>query len=333
MEDLFEHFRMEVDAGQTPVRIDKYLVELRPHTSRNRVQMAAEQGQLFVNGKPVKSNYKVRPQDVITLMLDRPPYESKIEPEDIPLEVVYEDDVIMVVNKPAGLVVHPGCGNYHGTLINAIAWHMKDIPEFDANDPEVGLVHRIDKDTSGLLVAAKTAEAKSNLAVQFFNHTSRRTYLALVWGNFVEDEGTIEGNITRDPKDRLRMAVAPYGSDQGKPAITHYTVLKRYGYVTLIECRLETGRTHQIRAHMKHIGHPLFADERYGGDQILRGERTTSYKQYINNCMKICPRQALHAKTLGFKHPVTGEELNFTSELPEDLKALIEKWDNYRLVQ
>ena len=324
---LFEHFRMVVDSGQTPVRIDKYLVELRPHTSRNRIQMAAEQGQLFVNGRPVKSNYKVRPADVIALMLDRPPYSNTIIPEDIPLDIVYEDDYLMVVNKPAGLVVHPGCGNYRGTLINAVAWHMRDVETFDANDPEVGLVHRIDKDTSGLLVVAKTAAAKTDLAIQFFNHTSRRTYMALVWGNFVEDEGTVEGNIARDPKDRMRMAVFPPDSGIGKPAITHYTVLKRYGYVTLIECRLETGRTHQIRAHMRHLGHPLFCDDRYGGTEILRGERTASYKQFVNNCMKICPRQALHAKTLGFKHPITGEEMDFTSEIPDDLTALIEKWD------
>ncbi|MCF0202028.1 MAG: RluA family pseudouridine synthase [Bacteroidaceae bacterium] len=330
-EDLYEHFRIEVDPGQTPVRIDKYLVELRPHTSRNRIQMAAESGMLYVNGRAVKSNYKVKPFDVVALMLDRPPYESTIEPEDIPLDIVYEDNDLMVINKPAGLVVHPGCGNYTGTLINAIAWHMKDVPDFDINDPEVGLVHRIDKDTSGLIVAAKTPDAKSKLAMQFFHHTSRRTYQALVWGNFIEDKGTIEGNITRDPKDRLRMTVVPMGSEIGKPAITHYTVVKRYGYVTLIECRLETGRTHQIRAHMKHMGHPLFADERYGGCEILRGERTASYKQFINNCMKICPRQALHAKTLGFRHPSTGEELNFSSEMPDDLKSLIEKWDNARI--
>ena len=325
--DLFEHFRMEVDGGQTPVRIDKYLVELRPHTSRNRIQMAADQGHLYVNDRPVKSNYKVKPGDVITLMLDRPPYDTTIKGEDIPLDVVYEDDSLMVINKPAGLVVHPGCGNYNGTLINAIAWHLRDVPTFDANDSEVGLVHRIDKDTSGLLVVAKTPEAKTSLALQFFNHTSRRTYHALVWGNFVDDRGTVEGNITRDPRDRMRMTVMPPGSEIGKPAVTHYTVLKRYGYVTLIECRLETGRTHQIRAHLTHLGHPLFCDERYGGDVILRGERTASYRQFISNCMKICPRQALHAKTLGFRHPVTGEEMDFTSEIPADLQALIEKWD------
>lgn len=322
---------MEVDGGQTPVRIDKYLVELRPHTSRNRIQMAADQGQLFVNNKPVKSNYKVKPGDIITLMLNRPPYDTTIKGEDIPLDVVYEDDELMVINKPAGLVVHPGCGNYHGTLINAVAWHMRDVETFDANDSEVGLVHRIDKDTSGLLVVAKTPEAKTSLALQFFNHTSRRTYQALVWGNFVEDEGTIEGNIARDPRDRMRMAIFPPGSETGKTAITHYRVLKRFGYTTLVECRLETGRTHQIRAHMRHIGHPLFCDERYGGDQILRGERTASYKQFINNCMKICPRQALHAKTLGFKHPKTGEEMDFTAETPPDLMALFQKWENYKL--
>ncbi|MBQ7511015.1 MAG: RluA family pseudouridine synthase [Prevotella sp.] len=323
---LYEHFRIEVDHGQVPLRIDKYLTEHTQHQTRNRIQAAAEAGFIHVGGKPVKSNYKVRPGDVITLMLDRPHFDTTIEPEDIPLDVRYEDDALMVVYKPAGMVVHPGCGNFHGTLVHAIAWHLRNLPSYDPNDPQVGLVHRIDKDTSGLLVVAKTPEAKSSLGKQFFNHESRRTYNALVWGNFVEDEGRIEGNIGRDPRDRLRMAVFPPDSDTGKPAVTHYRVLERYGYTTLIECRLETGRTHQIRAHMKHIGHPLFADERYGGDQILRGERTASYKAYIQNCFKLCPRQVLHARTLGFRHPVTGEEMDFTSPLPEDMAALIEKW-------
>ena len=232
----------------------------------------------------------------------------------------------MVINKPAGMVVHPGCGNYSGTLVNAIAWHMKDCPEFDANDPTVGLVHRIDKDTSGLLVIAKTPEAKTSLCKQFFYHTTRRLYNALVWGPFAEDEGTIVGNIGRHPKDRLQMAVYPPESEIGKPAVTHYRVLERFGPTTLVECRLETGRTHQIRAHMRHLGHPLFADERYGGDQILRGEKTASYKAFIHNCMEICPRQALHARTLGFRHPLTGEEMDFSSPLPDDMTRLIEKW-------
>ena len=325
---LYEHFRMEVDKGQVPIRIDKYLSEHQPHSSRNRIQKAADAGFIHVNGSPVKSNYKVRAGDVITLMLDRPHYDTTIEPEDIPLEVTYEDNDLMVINKPAGMVVHPGCGNFHGTLVNAIAWHLKDLASYDPNDPEVGLVHRIDKDTSGLLVVAKTPDAKTSLGKQFFNKTTHRSYNALVWGNFVEDEGRIEGNIGRDPKDRLRMEVFPPDSETGKPAVTHYKVMERYGYTTLVECVLETGRTHQIRAHMKHIGHPLFGDERYGGMEILRGERTASYKAYIQNCLKLCSRQALHAKTLGFVHPVTHEQMDFTSELADDMAALIDKWRN-----
>ena len=326
---LYEHLRMEVDRGQEPVRIDKYMSEHVQHSSRNRIQKAADAGFIQVNGTPVKSNYKVRPGDIITLMLDRPHYDTTIEPEDIPLDVVYEDDQLMVVNKPAGLVVHPGVGNFHGTLVNAIAWHLRKMPSYDPNDPSVGLVHRIDKDTSGLLVVAKTPEAKTELGAQFFNHDTHRSYVALVWGNFTEDTGRIEGNIGRDPKDRQRMAVFPPGSEIGKSAVTHYRVLERYGYTTLVECRLETGRTHQIRAHMKHIGHPLFADERYGGMEILRGERTASYKAYIQNCLKLCSRQALHAKTLGFVHPVTHQQMDFTSELADDMAALIDKWRNY----
>ena len=328
-QQLYEHFRFEVDRGQVPVRIDKFMFEKLQHSSRNRIQKAAEAGFVHVNDRPVKSNYKVRPGDIVTLMLDRPHYDTTIEPEEIPLDIVYEDDDLMVVNKPAGLVVHPGCGNFHGTLVNAIAWHMRNIPTYDPNDPQVGLVHRIDKDTSGLLVIAKTPEAKTSLGVQFFNKTTHRSYNALVWGNFVEDSGTIEGNIGRDPKDRLRMAVFPQGSDIGKPAVTHYKVLERFGYVTLVECILETGRTHQIRAHMKHIGHPLFSDERYGGTEILRGERTGSYRQFVLNGFKTCPRQALHAKTLGFVHPITKKQMDFTSDIPEDLDNLLEKWRRY----
>ncbi|MCD8297571.1 MAG: RluA family pseudouridine synthase [Prevotella sp.] len=322
-QQLYEHFRIEVDKGQVALRIDKFLFDRLQHTSRNRIQKAAEVGFIHVNDRPVKSNYKVRPLDVITLMLDRPRYDSTIEAEDIPLDIVYEDEVLMVVNKPAGLVVHPGCGNYHGTLVNAVAWHLKDNASYDPNDPEVGLVHRIDKDTSGLLVIAKTPDAKSKLGVQFFNKETRRTYNALVWGHFTEGNGRIEGNIGRDPKDRLRMTVFPPESEIGKPAVTHYRVLERFGYVTLLECILETGRTHQIRAHMKYIGHPVFNDARYGGDAILRGNRTSKYKQFIENCFALCPRQALHAKTLGFRHPTTGEEMDFTSELPEDMRAVI----------
>ncbi len=323
---LYEHLRLEVDRGQEPVRIDKYMSEHVQHTSRNRIQKAADAGFIFVGGKSVKSNYKVKPGDVITLMLDRPHYDTAIEPEDIPLDIVYEDDALLVVNKPAGLVVHPGVGNFHGTLVNAVAWHLRDMPAYDPNDPSVGLVHRIDKDTSGLLVVAKTAEAKTELGAQFFNHDTHRSYQALVWGNITEDKGTIEGNIGRDPRDRQRMAVFPPGSDTGKEAVTHYQVLERYGYTTLVECRLETGRTHQIRAHMRHIGHPLFADERYGGCEILRGERTASYKAYIQNCFKLCPRQALHARTLGFRHPATGKQMDFTSPMPADMEALLAKW-------
>ena len=323
---LYEHWKLQVDQGQTPLRIDKFLAEHMQHSSRNRIQTAADAGFIHVNGKPVKSNYKVRAGDVITLMLDRPRHDNTIVAEDIPLNVVYEDDVLMVVDKPAGLVVHPGAGNFHGTLINAVAWHLRDMQSFDPNDPEVGLVHRIDKDTSGLLVVAKTPDAKTNLGKQFFNKTTHRSYNALVWGNFAEEEGRIEGNIGRDPKDRLRMAVFPPDSETGKSAVTHYRVLERFGYVTLVECILETGRTHQIRAHMKHIGHPLFADERYGGTEILRGTRSASYKAFIQNCFKLCGRQALHARTLGFTHPLTGQQMDFSSELPADMEALISKW-------
>ena len=326
---LYEHFRLVVDAGQAPLRIDKYILEHQQHTTRNRIQKAADAGFIHVNDRPVKSNYKVRPGDVITLMLDRPRHDNSIEPEDIPLDIVYEDDELMVVNKKAGMVVHPGAGNFHGTLINAVAWHLKDNPKFDPNDPEVGLVHRIDKDTSGLLVIAKTPDAKSKLGLQFLNKTTHRSYLALVWCNFTEDSGRIEGNIARDPKDRLRMTVFPPDSEIGKPAVTHYKVVERFGYVTLIECILETGRTHQIRAHMKHIGHPLFFDERYGGDEILRGQRSSTYKAFVQNCFKLCPRQVLHAQTLGFVHPKTGKQMDFTSPLPEDMKAVIEKWRVY----
>ena len=318
-----------MDKGQEPLRIDKYMCEKMQHSSRNRIQKAADAGFVHVNDKPVKSNYRVRPGDVVTLMLDRPRHDTTIEAEDIPLTVVYEDADLMVVDKPAGLVVHPGVGNFHGTLVNAIAWHLKDDKGFDPNDPEVGLVHRIDKDTSGLLVVAKTPEAKTGLGLQFFNKTTHRSYRALVWGNIVEDEGRIEGNIGRDPKDRLRMAVFDPASDIGKPAVTHYRVVERFGYVTLVECILETGRTHQIRAHMRHIGHPLFADERYGGMEILRGNRSSTYKAFIQNCFSLCPRQALHAQTLGFCHPSTGQQMDFTSAMPQDMAALIDKWRVY----
>lgn len=328
-QQLYEHWKIVVDAGQTPVRIDKFLAEKNPYQSRNRIQNAADAGFIHVNGKPVKSNYKVRPEDEITLMLDRPKHDTSIVAEDIPLNVVYEDDDVMVVNKEAGMVVHPGAGNFTGTLINAIAYYLRDLESFDANNPEVGLVHRIDKDTSGLLVVAKTPEAKTALGKQFFNKTTHRSYHALVWGNIVEEEGRIEGNISRDPKNRLRMKVFAPESGIGKSAVTHYRVIERFGYVTLIECILETGRTHQIRAHMKHIGHPLFADETYGGMEILRGQRSSAYKAFIQNCFKLCPRQALHAKTLGFVHPRTGKQMDFTSDWPADFAALIEKWRGF----
>lgn len=326
---LYEHFRFVADPGMQPLRVDKFMSEKLPHSSRNRIQTAADSGFVHVNERPVKSNYKVRPGDVVTLMLDRPRHDTSIEAEDIPLDVVYEDSQLMVVNKPAGLVVHPGVGNFTGTLVNALAWHLRDVEGYDPNDPEVGLVHRIDKDTSGLLVVAKTPDAKTKLGLQFFNKTTHRSYNALVWGNVKDDEGRIEGNIGRDPKDRLRMAVFAPDSGIGKPAVTHYRVIERFGYVTLIECILETGRTHQIRAHMRSIGHPLFADERYGGMEILRGERSASYRAFVQNCFSLCPRQALHARTLGFVHPTTGKQMDFTSEWPEDMRQLIEKWRTF----
>ena len=326
--ELYEHFRVVVDKGQSQVRVDKYLFERLVNSSRNRIQKAADAGLIMANGKPVKSSYKVKPCDVLTVMMDRPRYDNDIIPEDIPLDIVYEDNDLMVVNKPAGLVVHPGCGNYHGTLVNAIAWHLKDNPKYDPNDPQVGLVHRIDKDTSGLLVVAKTPDAKTHLGLQFYNKTTKRKYNALVWGVVENNEGTIEGNIGRNPKDRMQMAVLSDPA-QGKHAVTHYRVLERLGYVTLVECVLETGRTHQIRVHMKHIGHTLFNDERYGGNEILKGTHFSKYKQFVNNCFETCPRQALHAMTLGFVHPRTGEEMFFTSPLSEDMTNLIDKWRNY----
>ena len=326
--ELYEHFRVVVDKGQSQVRVDKYLFERLVNSSRNRIQKAADAGLIMANGKPVKSSYKVKPCDVLTVMMDRPRYDNDIIPEDIPLDIVYEDNDLMIINKPAGLVVHPGCGNYHGTLVNAIAWHLKDNPKYDPNDPQVGLVHRIDKDTSGLLVVAKTPDAKTHLGLQFYNKTTKRKYNALVWGVVENNEGTIEGNIGRNPKDRMQMAVLSDPA-QGKHAVTHYRVLERLGYVTLVECVLETGRTHQIRVHMKHIGHTLFNDERYGGNEILKGTHFSKYKQFVNNCFETCPRQALHAMTLGFVHPRTGEEMFFTSPLPEDMTNLIDKWRNY----
>ncbi|MDL2322802.1 RluA family pseudouridine synthase [Bacteroidales bacterium OttesenSCG-928-A17] len=327
-DELFEHYRFVADKGQTLLRIDKFLVDRIMGISRNRIQLAADAGYIRVNDQPVKSNYKIKPLDVVTIVMDRPRRELEIIPEDIPLNIVFEDDDLMVINKPPGLVVHPGHGNYTGTLVNAIAWHLKDKPNYDKTDPRLGLVHRIDKDTSGLLVIAKNPEAKTHLGIQFYNKTTQRKYQALVWGNVKADEGRIEGNIGRSLRDKMQMTV--FSDDEnGKPAVTHYKTLERFGYTTLVECRLETGRTHQIRVHMKHIGHTIFNDERYGGNEILKGNRFTKYKQFIGNCFNICPRQALHAKTLGFVHPRTGEELFFESPLPEDMTDLIEKWRNY----
>ncbi len=325
-DELYEHLRVDVPKGQELLRIDKFLMHFVPNTTRNKIQQAANNGDIYVNDVPVKSNYKVKPFDVVRVLLPHPPFENRIDPENIPLDIVYEDDSLLVINKPAGLVVHPGHGNYTGTLVNALAYHFQNLPLNSSERP--GLVHRIDKNTSGLLVIAKTDAAMAHLARQFEFKTSEREYVAMVWGNVKEDQGTIEGNIARHVKDRMQMAVFA-DPNIGKPAVTHYKVLERFGYVTLVSCVLETGRTHQIRVHMKHIGHTLFNDERYGGDLILKGTTFAKYKQFVENCFKIMPRQALHAKTLGFTHPVTGEMMRFDTELPDDMKALIEKWRTY----
>ena len=327
-DEMYEHFSIVVDKGQKMLRLDKFLVDRMEHCSRNRIQQAADNGLLLVNGVAAKSSYKVKPLDHITFVMPYPKRELEIIPEDIPLNIVYEDDSLIIVNKQPGMVVHPGCGNYTGTLVNALTFYLKDIPLFQKGDMRAGLVHRIDKDTSGLLVIAKTDDAHTRLAKQFFDHTIHRRYVALVWGNFEEDEGTIVGNIGRNPRDRQQMYVFADGSD-GKHAVTHYKVLRRYGYVTLVECRLETGRTHQIRVHMAWKGHPLFNDARYGGDRILKGTTFSKYKQFIENCFSALPRQALHARSLGFVHPVTREDVYFESELPEDLKTVIDKWEMY----
>lgn len=325
---LFEHHRLTVDPGQSLLRIDKFLANRLVNASRNRLQQAADAGNILVNNVPVKSSYRIKPYDDIQIVMDYPKRELKIIPENIPLNIVYEDDQLIVINKPAGLVVHPGHGNYTGTLVNALAWYFKDLPLFNTTDPRPGLVHRIDKDTSGLLVVAKTELAKTSLAMQFFDKTTERKYLALVWGSVKDDSGTITGNIGRSPKNRQVFMVFPEG-DHGKHAVTHYKVLRRIGYVTLVECQLETGRTHQIRVHMKYINHPIFNDANYGGDEILRGTTFSKYRQFVMNCFKILPRQALHAKTLGFIHPVTKEKMLFDSELPDDMATAIEKWENY----
>lgn len=325
-EDLYEHFRFEAGKGQQPLRVDKFLMNLVENATRNKIQKAAEAGNIYINDVPVKSNAKVKSNDVVRVLMEHPPYEYLLEPENIPLNIVFEDDQLLIVNKEPGMVVHPGHGNYSGTLVNALAYHFENLPMNSSERP--GLVHRIDKDTSGLLVIAKTEQAMTHLTKQFADKTSEREYIALVWGNVVEDEGTIEGNIDRHPKDRMQMAVYPDGS-QGKHAVTHYKVLERLGYVTLVSCKLETGRTHQIRVHMKYIGHTLFNDARYGGDIILKGTTFTKYKQFIDNCFKTLPRQALHAKTLGFEHPVTKEFIRFDSELPQDMVDCIDKWRTY----
>lgn len=326
--ELFEHFRFEADKGQSPLRVDKFLFNKLENTSRNRIQSAAEAGSILINGSPVKSNYRVKPQDIISIVLPHPPRKLELIPQDIPIQIVYEDDQLLVVNKEPGMVVHPGHGNYTGTLVNALMHHLRDNPLFRSGEERPGLVHRIDKNTSGLLVVAKTESAMTHLASQFYHKTTRRTYNALVWGEPAEKEGTITGHIGRNPKDRKQMTVFPDG-DQGKNAVTHYSILEELGYVTLMECRLETGRTHQIRVHFQFIGHPLFNDNEYGGDRILRGTTFTKYKQFVNNCFTILPRQALHAKSLGFIHPVTKKEMFFESELPQDMSEVIGKWRKY----
>lgn len=325
---LYEHYRFVSDKGQGLIRVDKFLATRIVNISRNRIQQAAEVGSILVNDIPVKSNYKVKPNDVVSIVMNRPPRDTEIIPEDIPLDIVYEDKDVMVINKPAGLVVHPGFGNFEGTMVHAVAYRLKDTPDYDPKDPRLGIVHRIDKNTSGLIVVAKNAHTKADLSSQFFHKTTKRQYIALVWGLVKEDQGRIEGNIGRSLKDRMQMDVFPDG-EHGKPAVTHYKVLERLGYVTLVQCELETGRTHQIRAHMKYIGHPLFNDERYGGNEILKGTRFTKYKQFVQNCFNICPRQALHAKTLGFVQPSTREELMFEAPLPDDMEQLLEKWRRY----
>lgn len=328
-EELFEHFSITVDKGQAAIRIDKFLTNRMENTSRHRVQMAADAGNIRVDGKVVKSSYKIKAEDKISILLPYPPSNKAIVGEDIPLDIVYEDDDLMIINKEAGLVVHPGFGNWNGTLINALYFHMKDLPLFQTGDMRAGLVHRIDKNTTGLIVIAKTELAHVRLAKQFFDHSIERRYVALVWGNMEEEEGTVVGNVGRCVRDRMKMDVFEPGSAMGKHAITHYKVLEKLGYVNLIECRLETGRTHQIRVHMEHIGHSLFNDERYGGERILRGTTFTKYKQFVNNCFQILPRHALHAKSLGFIHPTTGEKMFFTSELPKDMTECVEKWRGY----
>jgi len=327
-QDLFEHFRFEADPGQALLRIDKFLTNRMQNTSRSRIQAAAQAGNILVNNQPVKSNYKVKPGDIISIVLAYPPVEKEIIPENIPLNIVYEDKHLIVINKEAGMVVHPGHGNYSGTLVHALAYHLKDAPLFKPGELRPGLVHRLDRYTTGIMVVAKTEVALNHLANQFYNRTTDRKYMALVWGIPDPEEGIIEGNIGRNPKDRIRMHVFPDGSD-GKPAVTHYRVTEKLGYVSLVECKLETGRTHQIRVHFQHIRHPLFNDPVYGGDRILKGTTFSKYKQFIENCFRILPRQALHARSLAFDHPVTRKRMVFDSELPDDMQQVIGKWRNY----
>jgi 23S rRNA pseudouridine1911/1915/1917 synthase len=326
--ELYEHHRIVVDRGQEPLRIDKFLVNRLMHTSRTRIQSAAQAGNIRVNDKPVKPNYKVKPSEVISILLPHPPRETEILPENIPLNIVHEDNDVLVINKEAGMVVHPGVGNFSGTLINALYYYFRDLPLFQSGEMRPGMVHRLDKDTSGLLVIAKTELALNQLAKQFFERTTQRRYLAIVWGDMEKEEGSIEGHIGRDISDRTRMRVYPDGS-QGKHAITHYKVLERLAYINLVECRLETGRTHQIRVHFQSVRHPLFNDATYGGDQILKGTTFTRYKQFVQNCFGVLPRQALHARSLGFIHPSSGKEMLFESQLPEDMARVLEKWRRY----
>ena len=326
--ELYEHYRFLIDKGQSQVRIDKFLTEKIANATRNKVQHAIDAGTILVNGQQTKSNYKVKPLDEIRVLMEKPPRDTEIIPENLLLDIIYEDQHLMVVNKPAGMVVHPAHGNWTGTLVNGLVYHFQNLPEMKGNVGRPGLIHRIDKDTSGLLVIAKTEEAMAPLAAQFFHHTIDRTYLALVWGEPEADAGTIRGNVGRSAKDRKVMDVFPDGS-QGKHAVTHWKVLKRLRYVSLLRCNLETGRTHQIRAHMKYMGHPLFNDAMYGGDKIRKGTQFAKYKAFVQNCFDLMPRQALHAMSLGFQHPVTSERLYFEAPLPEDLSGVLQKWENY----
>jgi 23S rRNA pseudouridine1911/1915/1917 synthase len=326
--DLFEHFRFRVDPGQTPLRIDKYLFNRLESTSRSRIQAAASAGSILVNDRPEKSNYRVKPGDSISIVLPHPPRKLELRPENIPLKIIHEDEHVIVVNKEPGMVVHPGHGNYTGTLVNALMYHLRDSELFSSGEERPGLVHRIDKNTSGVLVVAKNETALNRLAFQFFHKTTTRTYLALIWGDMKEEEGTITGYIGRNPKNRKQMYVFPE-SDQGKEAITHYRVLERFGYVTLVECRLETGRTHQIRVHFQFRSHPLFNDPEYGGDRILKGTTFTKYRQFVENCFDLLPGQALHAKNLGFVHPASGSEVHFEAPLPEGFETVLGRWRRY----